>query len=79
MKGNFSALLPLLVLAAPLTGYAAEQLIPAGSLVQCTVSEPKLSSKTTDIGDPVLHPPIPGQIRSKSRRKGCCQEYSGIC
>jgi hypothetical protein len=54
MKGNFSALLPLLVLAAPLTGFAAEQLIPAGSLVQCTVSEPKLSSKTTDIGDPVL-------------------------
>jgi hypothetical protein len=31
-----------------------EQLIPAGSLVQCTISEPKLSSKITDIGDPVL-------------------------
>jgi hypothetical protein len=43
-----------LLLSAPLTGYAVEQIIPAGSLVQCTVSEPKLSSKTTDVGDPVL-------------------------
>ena len=54
MNRNLAALLPLLVLAAPLPGLAAEQLIPAGSLVQCTVSEPKLSSKTADIGDPVL-------------------------
>jgi len=44
----------LLMLLIPLAGYAAEQMIPAGSLVQCTVSEPKLSSKTTDVGDPVL-------------------------
>jgi hypothetical protein len=50
MKGSLFALL----LALPLTGYAVEQMIPAGSLVQCTVSEPKLSSKTADIGDPVL-------------------------
>ncbi len=54
MNRNLAALLPLLVLAAPFPGLAAEQLIPAGSLVQCTVSEPKLSSKTADIGDPVL-------------------------
>ena len=51
MRRSFSA---LLVLFAPLSGYAVEQMIPAGSMVQCTVSEPKLSSKTTDIGDPVL-------------------------
>jgi hypothetical protein len=44
----------LLLLMIPLAGFAAEQMIPAGSLVQCTVSEPKLSSKTTDVGDPVL-------------------------
>ena len=44
----------LSLLAAPVSGYAAEQLIPAGSIIQCTVSEPKLSSKTADIGDPVL-------------------------
>lgn len=53
MKGNLCAL-SLFLLAAPLTGYAAEQLIPAGSLIQCTVSEPKLSSKNIDVGDPVL-------------------------
>jgi hypothetical protein len=33
---------------------AAEQLVPAGSVMQCTVNEPKLSSKTAHIGDPVL-------------------------
>ncbi len=52
MKASLSALLVLL--AAPLAAQAAEQLIPAGSIVQCTVAEPKLSSKTADIGDPVL-------------------------
>ena len=31
-----------------------EKLIPAGSLIQCTVSENKLSSKTVALGDPVL-------------------------
>lgn len=46
--------LSLMLLAAPVSGYAAEELIPAGSILQCTVSEPKLSSKTADIGDPVL-------------------------
>lgn len=53
MKGSY-ALVSLVVLAASLPGCAAEQLVPAGSLIQCTVSEPKLSSKTADIGDPVL-------------------------
>jgi hypothetical protein len=53
MRNALLALVPVLV-SSTLTAYAAEQLIPAGSLVQCTVSEPKLSSKATDIGDPVL-------------------------
>ena len=53
MKSSFSALL-WLMFAAPLVAHAGEQLVPAGSLVQCTVSEPKLSSKTADVGDPVL-------------------------
>ena len=53
MKGTSFALCTLL-LAAPLSVYAGEQIIPAGSLVNCTVSEPKLSSKTAAIGDPVL-------------------------
>jgi hypothetical protein len=42
-----------LVLAASLA-VSAEQLIPAGSVIQCMVSEPNLSSKTAHIGDPVL-------------------------
>jgi hypothetical protein len=54
MRGTRFPLLFLLLLAVPFTGFAAEQLIPAGSLVRCTVNEPKLSSKTADIGDPVL-------------------------
>lgn len=53
MKGKLSALL-LLPLLSPLTCFAREQLIPAGSLLACTISEPRLSSKTTNIGDPVL-------------------------
>lgn len=53
MKGTPLALLSAL-LATPLLQCAAEQLIPAGSLIQCTVAEPKISSKTTAIGDPVL-------------------------
>ncbi|HEY1986738.1 MAG TPA: hypothetical protein VGG85_15080 [Terracidiphilus sp.] len=56
MKGTTLAL--SILLAAPFTvcaaDYSSGALIPAGSLVQCTVSEPKLSSKTTAIGDPVL-------------------------
>ncbi len=44
----------LLFPALALSARAAEQLIPAGSLVQCTISEPKLSSKTAELGDPVL-------------------------
>ena len=47
-----------ILLAAPLAVYAADystdQLLPAGSLIQCTTSEPRLSPKTMAIGDPVL-------------------------
>jgi hypothetical protein len=32
----------------------AEQMIPAGSVMQCMVSEPNLSSKMMHVGDPVL-------------------------
>jgi hypothetical protein len=42
------------LLAAPLACYAGEQIVPAGSLISCTVAEPKINSKTTAIGDPVL-------------------------
>jgi hypothetical protein len=52
MKSTMLAL--SILLAASFSAYATDQLIPAGSLLQCTVSEPKLSSRTTAIGDPVL-------------------------
>jgi hypothetical protein len=52
-SGKALSLLTLL-LAAPISSYAGEQLIPAGSLISCTLSEPKLSSKTAAIGDSVL-------------------------
>lgn len=40
--------------ASPLFADAGSHIIPAGSLVGCTISEPKLSSKTAAVGDPVL-------------------------
>jgi hypothetical protein len=52
MKRTF-CFVSLALLALPLVGYS-EQLIPAGSLFSCSVSESKISSKTTAIGDPVL-------------------------
>jgi len=44
----------LLIFLPASLGAGAEQLIPAGSVMQCMVSEPNLSSKTAHIGDPVL-------------------------
>ncbi|HXC97192.1 MAG TPA: hypothetical protein VNU92_15940 [Edaphobacter sp.] len=47
--------LATLLLALPAWfGGNAEQLIPAGSVMQCMVSQPHLSSKTEHVGDPVL-------------------------
>jgi hypothetical protein len=51
MKRSVTTL--FLILAASLA-VSAEQLIPAGSVIQCMVSEPNLSSKAAHIGDPVL-------------------------
>ena len=47
--------LPLALLLAAAPGFAhADQLVPAGSVLKCTVSDQKISSQTTAIGDPVL-------------------------
>ena len=49
------ALGTLLLVALPAwLGVGAEQLIPGGSVMQCMVSQPHLSSKTEHVGDPVL-------------------------
>jgi hypothetical protein len=57
MKKTSLALLSALVsfgFSPHLFATGGEHLIPAGSLIQCTVAEPRISSKTTAIGDPVL-------------------------
>lgn len=42
----------LLVSAAPIQ--AQDLLVPAGTLLQCTLNEPRFSSATASVGDPVL-------------------------
>lgn len=49
-----SVVLLALVSAPALFADVPQRLIPAGSLISCTISEPRLSSKTAAVGDPVL-------------------------
>lgn len=51
MKGKLLFL--FLLAATPLSAFA-DQLVPAGSVISCTVAEPKVSSKTQNVGDPIL-------------------------
>ena len=53
MKSSFCALL-LSLLAFTLSASAREVVLPAGTLLQCTLNEPNFSSATADVGDPVL-------------------------
>jgi hypothetical protein len=46
--------LSLFALVPVSTQAATRELIPAGTLLQCTVSEPNFSSKTAQVGDPIL-------------------------
>jgi hypothetical protein len=57
MEGKMNRLAVALLAAcfAPsLYADVAQHLVPAGSLIGCTISEPRLSSKTAAVGDPVL-------------------------
>ncbi len=47
-------LLGLVVLALSPLASARDVVVPAGTLLQCTLNEPNLSSATVDVGDPVL-------------------------
>jgi len=49
-----SLVLLSLLLAPRLFADASEHIIPAGSMISCTTDEPKLSSRNTAVGDPVL-------------------------
>jgi hypothetical protein len=46
-------LLPLLLSLVPMSALA-DQLVPAGSIIGCTVAEGKISSQTMAVGDPVM-------------------------
>ena len=48
------ALLAVSLFAFTLSASARDIVVPAGTLLQCTLNEPNLSSKTVDVGDPVL-------------------------
>ena len=48
-----ATLLVLLVVTAAAQA-AADEVLPAGTLLQCTLDEPNFSSRTAQIGDPVL-------------------------
>ena len=47
-------LLAVSLFAFTVSASARDVVVPAGTLLQCTLDEPNLSSKTVDVGDPVL-------------------------
>ncbi len=52
---RISLFIVLLVCLAPsATAQTKEQFLPAGTLLRCTIDEPKFSSQTAQVGDPVL-------------------------
>jgi hypothetical protein len=52
-----SLTLPITLLGLLGSAHARDIVIPAGSILQCTLDEPNLSSATVDVGDPILcHP-----------------------
>ena len=54
MTRKYLLLTLLLCVAASIVARASDEIVPAGTLLQCTVDEPNFSSKTAAIGDPVL-------------------------
>jgi hypothetical protein len=47
-------LLAALLITAAAANAANREIVPAGTLLQCTLDEPNFSSKTAQVGDPVL-------------------------
>jgi len=56
MTRSYFVLTVLLCVSASIGARAAtsDEIIPAGTLLQCTLDEPNFSSKTAQVGDPVL-------------------------
>src|SRR5258708_9662290 len=51
---QFLAIVPLFFLGMQQSARAQDVQVPAGTLLRCTLNEPALSSKTTQVGDPVV-------------------------
>ena len=51
---RFLSLIPLLFLCVWQSASAQDVQVPAGTLLRCTLNEPDFSSKTAQVGDPVL-------------------------
>ncbi len=51
---RFLPLIPLLFLGVQQSSSAQDVQVPAGTLLRCTLNEPDFSSKTAQVGDPVL-------------------------
>lgn len=54
MKSGWFATLAVALLAFPLSASAHDVVLPAGTLLRCSLDEPNFSYATADIGDPVL-------------------------
>lgn len=54
MKSSVYPTLVVTLLALCLSASARDVVLPAGTLLQCTLNEPNFSSATADVGDPVL-------------------------
>lgn len=54
MKSSFFAVLAVSLLAFTVSASARETVLPAGTLLKCTMNEPNFSSATVAVGDPVL-------------------------
>ena len=54
MKSSWFAILAVSLLTLTLSASAREMVLPAGTLLQCTMNEPNFSSSTVAVGDPVL-------------------------
>lgn len=59
-------MLSLALLAAPNTAWARDAVLPAGTLLHCTLDEPNFSSATASVGDPVLCYPHGLQVFGQS-------------
>jgi hypothetical protein len=61
MRDSLGLLLSILPLITPGIAAAHDLIIPAGTLVQCRLSEPSFSSKSAELDDPVLCHVSPGR------------------